>query len=230
MKKSLFLLAVPILLTMSFIGTEKKDLTGQCKTVLPKKSLNELSLTFNEFQNPIHIIGDQVEVYKFSHTLKISAKGLTQYRGNNIAFTLSLTLPEFNFDNNQEKTYANESNHFFDASKDAVLTFSIDTLTFGTIYRSKTKASVLSKIATTDYKISCKNLASDKKTFIINISVDPKSILRESTETKAKEEEATLSFSSESKSFLKVTNPQPSLPKVEAFKFNSSSEVRGKVK
>lgn len=191
---------------------------------------NQISLTFKELPNSIQLIGDAVKLSKFSNSLKIQAHGITQYDNKNIAFTLNLILPDFDFTDGKKKQYTNDDHHFFDARRDAALTLIIGSIQFGTIYRSKEKENILSKVATTNYKITSENLKDKKGHYRINIEIAAGTILQESSETKSKKEETVLSTASENGSTIQVQNPQPALPKVIPYKFKSSSEVWGKSK
>ena len=184
-----------------------------------------LSLSFNELPNTIQVEGKDLTISKFSKTLRIDSKGITQYKGNNIAYTIFLTLPDFNFNNSATNHYTNETSHFFDANRDAALILQLDTSRFGNLYRSKAKADILSKVATTDYSIDCVNQKDKKGNYIILIRINSGSVLQESSETKEKSEEQTIHIAPNPQSQILVINPQPSLPKVESYKFKSSSEA-----
>ncbi|GAB3365278.1 hypothetical protein GCM10027566_35760 [Arachidicoccus ginsenosidivorans] len=184
-----------------------------------------LSISFDELPNTIQIMGKDLSYSKFSKTLKIDARGITQYQGNNVSFTFSLTLPNYDFNTGQTKTYTNESNHFFDASQDAALMLTIGTVRFGTLYRSKEKENILSKVATTNYQIRTSNTKEKDGNYYILIRINSGSFLQESSETKGSAAEAKLHIAKDPSSHIKIINPQPSLPKVESFKYQSSSEV-----
>ncbi|SDZ74707.1 hypothetical protein SAMN05192529_101184 [Arachidicoccus rhizosphaerae] len=183
-----------------------------------------LSLSLSELPNTIQVLGTDVHPSKFSKTLKVSAQGITQYQGNNVNYTINLTLPNFDFNDGQAKTYTNEPNHFFDANKDAAFTLNLGSTKFGNLYRSKEKENILSKVATTDYQITTTNMK-DKNCYFILIRIKSGSVLQESSETKSKSQEAVLHIAETPESLIKIINPQPSLPKVEHYKFKSSSEV-----
>jgi len=184
-----------------------------------------VSLSLEELPNTIQILGSDVHYSKFSKTLKINASGLTQYQGNNVNYTFSLTLPDFNFNNGQSKTYTNEPNHFFDANKDAALMLDLGNTRFGNLFRSKEKQNILSKVATTDYQITTTNIKDKKGKYFIIIRINSGSTLQESSEIKSKADETVLHIAQDPPSMIKIINPQPSLPKVENYKFKSSSEV-----
>ena len=184
-----------------------------------------LSLSIDELPNTIQVLGNDVQQSKFSKTLKINASGITQYQANNVNYSFSLTLPNFDFDNGRSKTYTNESSHFFDANKDAALTLNLGNTRYGNLFRSKEKENILSKVATTDYQITTTNIKDKKNNYFILIRINSGSILQESSETKSKSEESRLHIARDPESIIKIINPQPSLPKVEHYKFKSSSEV-----
>ena len=210
----LYLMLIPVLLISQ---TNKND----------KQKNNELilSLSFDELPNTIQVMGKDLNYSKFSRTLKINTLGITQFQGNNVNFNFSLTLPNFDFISGQQKTYTNEPNHFFDATKDAALMLTLGSSKFGTLYRSKEKQNILSKVATTDYQISTANTKEKNGKYYIIIGIKSGSILQESSETKSAMDEMKLHVAKEPPSHIKVTNPQPALPKVESFKYQRSSEV-----
>ena len=186
---------------------------------------NQLSLTFSELANTIQLIGKDVQVSKFSNTLKIAASGLTQYKGSNVSYRINITLPHYSYNDQETKTYQNEDNHFFDAGKDAAVTITIGNQTFGTLFRFKEKENVLSKIATTDYLINCKNIKDEKGRYLIQLTFKNGSILQESSELKSKNEEQKLTIADRVESKISIINPQPFPPKVKKHVFQSSSEV-----
>jgi len=196
--------------------------TGK-KTLHPEKAI--LSISFDELPNTIQVVGDDIEYSKFSKTLKIGCIGLTQYKDNNISYTFSLTLPRFNFNDGETNNYTNEDSHFFDAGNDAALMLQLGNMRFGNLFRSKEKENILSKVATTDYKITATNIKDKDGQYIILIRINSGSVLQESSETKSKADEQTLHIAKEPLSQIKISNPQPALPKVESYKFKSSSEV-----
>lgn len=184
-----------------------------------------LSISFDELPNTIQVMGKDVEYSKFSRTLKINCIGITQYKEANISYTFSLTLPKFNFDNGATNNYTNEKSHFFDAGNDAALMLQMGNMRFGNLFRSKEKENILSKVATTDYQISSTNIKDKTGKYIILIRINPGTVLQESSETKSKTEEAQLHIAKDPMSQIRINNPQPELPKVEPYKFKSSSEV-----
>lgn len=193
------------------------------KTKLAKKAV--LSLSFNELPNTIQVLDGNITYSKFSNTLKVSCKGVTQYEGVNTSYTINLTLPKFDFNNGAGNNYTNEDSHFFDAHNDAAFTLDLGGTRFGNLYRSKEKENILSKVATTDYQISATNVKDKRGSYLILIRINSGSILQESSETKSKTEEKKLHIAKDPISQIQITNPQPMLPKVEAYKFKSSSEV-----
>lgn len=186
---------------------------------------NQLTIKFDELPNAIKLTGNDLQVSKFSKTLKIAAKGLTQYKGANVAYQLSITLPGFSYNHKETKAYQNDDKHFFDASRDAAITLTIGKQTFGTLFRFKEVGKVLSKIATTDYKLSTKNIQNKQDQYLIQLHLKAGSVLQESSELKSKEEENKLTISDQEKSIITINNPQPYPPKVKKHVIQSSSEV-----
>jgi len=101
----------------------------------------------------------------------------------------------------------------------------LGTVRFGTLYRSKEKENILSKVATTNYQISTSNTKEKDGNYYILVRINSETFLQESSETKDSAAEAKLHVAKDPSSHIKIINPQPSLPKVESFKYQSSSEV-----
>ena len=219
-KQSLTLfITCALLICVGSVGAQKKG-----KTVKDNKQIY-LSIYLDELPHPIELKGDQIEYSKFSQTLRINAKGKTELNNVNTPFTLHLTLPDFDFNNNAKNNYSNASNYFFDAKKDAALTLQLGEIKFGNLYRSKEKENILSKVATSDYNISCENRELNNNNYIILIRINNKTILRESSESKSRSEVEKLHVSKTQQSLIQIKNPQPFLPKVKSQKFHRSSEV-----
>ena len=215
----LLMMTLALLVSVNVLKAQKK---GKVSKDSPKLSF---VLYLDELSAPIELSADQMEYSKFSETLRINAKGSTQYNNANTPFTFSLTLPGFKFDNGAKNNYSNESNYFFDAKKDAALTLQLGDIKFGNLFRSKEKENILSKVATTDYSISCMNQELKKDQYIILIGINSGTVLNESSETKSKAEVEKLHISSSKQSKIQISNPQPFLPKVDTKKFRRSSEI-----
>lgn len=213
------------LLAVIFLLSISGSLNAQPDQQKGKSEKALLSISFDELPNTIQVMGNDITYSKFSKTLKISCIGITQYQNANISYTFSLTLPGFNFNNGANNNYTNEKSHFFDANSDAALMLQLGNKQFGNLFRSKEKENILSKVATTDYKITCTNIKDKNGKYIILIRINEGSILQESSETKSKTQEETIHISKDPLSQIRITNPQPALPKVESYKFKSSSEV-----
>ncbi|UAY57159.1 hypothetical protein [Arachidicoccus terrestris] len=216
--KKTLLAIISLLLLSGWVRAQPDQQKGNSEKAL-------LSLSFDELPNTIQVLGNDITYSKFSKTLKISCIGITQYKNANISYTFSLTLPGFDFNNGANNSYSNEKSHFFDANSDAALMLQLGNKQFGNLYRSKEKENILSKVATTDYKINCTNIKDKNGKYIILIRINNGSVLQESSEKKSKTEEETLHISKDPMSQIRVSNPQPALPKVESYKFKSSSEV-----
>lgn len=182
---------------------------------------NKVVLSFNGMPS-LKAQDGSVQIQKFSDYLKVTASGTASFEGKNVPFSLSLTCPKFNFINGHQNRYHNASNYFLDARADAILSVTIDTLTYGNAYRSKDPTNVISHVSTTDYGIYASNVkAINGQDYLIEVSIVPGTILKQSSETLPAGEVKSITVS---KGSFTIVNPQPAQPKVKS----SFTEVTGK--
>lgn len=181
---------------------------------------NKITLSFNGLPS-LEVGGKGIQIQKFSDYLKIMASGKTDMDGRYVSFSISLSCPKFNFINGNENHYQNASSYFLDARADAILSVTIDTVTFANAFRSKDPAKVISRVSTTHYRFDAHNIKTKDDVYQIFLSVAAGTVLKQSSEILPATEVRSVTVSNGN---FMIVNPQPALPKVK----DSFIEVTGK--
>lgn len=171
---------------------------------------NKISLSFMGLPS-LQAEGNSVQIQKFSDYLKITASGTTNLDGRSVSFSIRLSCPKFDFINGKENHYHNASDYFLDARADAILSVTVDTVTYANAFRSKDPADVISHVSTTHYRFDARNIKTKNDTYRIILTVAAGTVLKQSSETLPAAEVKSIMVSSGS---CTVVNPQPALPKV----------------